>query len=34
LIVNKSSYKTKYRVISDLVKAIESSVAHGEGASA
>jgi len=34
LIVNKSSYKTKYRVISDLVKAIESSVAHREGASA
>jgi len=34
LIVNKSSYKTKYRVIGDLVKAIESSVAHREGASA
>jgi ATP phosphoribosyltransferase len=33
LIVNKSSYKTKHRVISDLVKAIESSVARGDGAS-
>jgi len=33
LIVNKSSYKTKHRVINDLVKAIESSVARGDGAS-
>ncbi len=33
LIVNKSSYKTKHRVISDLVKAIESSVARRDGAS-
>lgn len=33
LIVNKSSYKTKHRVISDLVSAIESSVARRDGAS-
>jgi ATP phosphoribosyltransferase len=33
LIVNKSSYKTKHRVISDLVQAIESSVARRDGAS-